>query len=551
MPPRVVGLDIGTFAVRAAELTLGDVPTLHTFGQVALPPGAVRSGEVVDVGAVSAAVRRLWSETRIRARTVVIGVGNQRVIVRHAELPTMSEEDMRAALQFEAQELIPIPVEEAILDFNLLEEVAGPEGDTRARILLVAAQRAMVQTHLAVVEAAGLAASNVDIVPFALVRALHRPSDDFFGETARAEAIVSIGAGVTTVVVHEDGVPRFVRILLVGGDDITRGIAEQLDVDPDTAEDLKRRADPLSREPLVAQAGQVVPGLIAPIVDDIRGSLDFYNASAESLPIESIIVTGGATRTVGLMDRLQTTLGDAVRLGRPLAGVRLGRTGLSEEQLAAAETLMATAIGLALAGAPTERGVRRITLLPREVTVVRERRQQLVLVGGAVGGFLLLLLLLWLLRGTQVSRERDNAEEAEQRAQTLQREVARLQDVTTLQADLLRRQNTVRGLLADDIAWTRLFQEVATAIPNDVWLTAFQGQKGTPGTVTFTAMGFDQTSTARWLLRIGDVGSFSGLWVPSSTKQPGPRGLTSFSSTADLTPAARSDRAERFASGTP
>ena len=558
MAARVVGLDIGTFAVRAAEMTVGtDAPVLNAFGQVTLPPGAVRNGEVVDTEAVGAAIRRLWAEARLSARTVVVGVANQRVIVRQAELPAMREEDMRSALQFEAQELIPIPVEDAILDFQVLEHVPGPEGEARARILLAAAQRDMVRTHLAAVERGGLTPSTVDLVPFALIRALHRPSTEFLAEAQGAEAIVSIGAGVTNVVVHEDGVPRFVRVLLVGGDDITEAIAEQLDVDLDLAEDMKRRADERSADTLVAEAGRIVGDRLNPIVDEIRGSLDFYLAQADSLPVERILVTGGASRTRGMLDHLQRTLGNTVEVGRPLASVRVGRTGLSETQLADAEPILAVPIGLALGGAPTERGARRITLLPTEVVVVREQRRQVVLVGTALAGLLILLIAVWLVRGLQVGRERDKAEEAEERTAALQREVNQLQDVTALQSDLERRQQVVRGVLADDVAWTRLLQEVAVAIPNDVWLTAFTGQKAvgigataTAGTVTFSAMGFDQTSTARWLLRVGDVGSFTGLWVPSSTKAPGPRGLTTFTSTANLTPSARSDRAtERVATG--
>ncbi len=132
----------------------------------------------------------------------------------------------------------------------------------------------------------------------------------------------------------------------------------------------------------------------------------------------------------------------------------------------------------------------------------------------------------------------------------LERERARLQDVTALAAEVAARRAQVQTVLANDVAWTRLFQEVATVIPNDVWLTGFTGQKAAPGTVNFTAKGFDQTSTARWLLRVADIRSFSGLWVPNSTKTgEGAAALVNFTSQANLTPAARSDRAARFADG--
>lgn len=551
MAPRVIGLDIGTFAVRAAELDLGgDQPTLLRFGQVTLPPGAVVNGEVENGEAVGAAIRRLWSESGFRSKQVVVGVANQRVIVRQADVTAMAEEDMRSALRFEAQELIPIPLDEAILDFQVLETIPNPDGEPQARILLAAAQRDMVRTHLAAVERGGLTPSAVDLVPFALIRALGGPPE-FLPEPGQGSAIVSIGAGVTNVVVHEAGVPRFVRILLIGGDDITQSIAEQLDVDVDLAEDLKRRANEDSDDDLEARTGAIVNQQIGSLVEEIRGSLDFYQAQADAAPYERVLLTGGASRTAGLLDRLQGALGTPVELAHPLATLRVGKVGLSDEQLADAEPLLATPIGLSMAGAPLEKGTRRITLLPTEVSEVREQRRQLSLVLMGVAALAGLLLILWFLRGMQLTREQDKAKQAEAEVAQLQSEVAQLQDLTALQTDLAARQTSAQAVLAGDVDWTRLLQDVATAIPNDVWLTGFTGAVGNPSTVNFAAMGFDQTSTARWLLRIGDLSSLNGLWVPSSTKSPGEGGLVSFTSTAGLTDAARSDRAAKYAPGAP
>jgi type IV pilus assembly protein PilM len=550
MATRVVGLDIGTFAVRAAELVVGgDRPTLARFGQVTLPPGAMQDGEIVNADAVGAAIRRLWSEAGFRTKRVVIGVANQRVIVRQADLPAMTDEDMRSALQFEAQELIPIPLEEAILDFQVLEEFSGPEGDPRMRLLLAAAQRDMVRTHLASLERGGLSASTVDLIPFALIRALTLGQEMSFEGSAPAEAIVCIGAGVTNVVVHEAGIPRFVRILLVGGDDITEAIATDLSVDLDLAEDLKRRADESSSDELVARAGAIANRRLGPLVEEIRGSLDFYLAQGDAAPFSRVLVTGGGARTPGLLARLDQALGTPVELAHPLQLVEVGRIGLSNGQLFDAEPLLTVPIGLALAASPVEKGQRRITLLPAEEVVVREQRRQVILTGTAVAGLFVILLLLWAARGVQVNNAEDEAEAKEAQVAQLRQEVAQFQDLTALQTDLTQRESAVRTVLTGDIEWTRLLQEVATAIPNDVWLTSFSGTNA--GTINFSAMGFDQTSTARWLLRIGELASFNGLWVPSSTKAPGPQGLVTFTSTANLTDAARSDRVNDLLQGPP
>ena len=130
MSQRVIGLDVGSHAITAAELKLGKngAVTVMKFGQIALRPGAVTCGEVVDVLEVSAALKRLWREAGFSSKKVVVGVGNQRVIVRPADMPAMPEKDLRSAVEFQAQELIPIPLEEAILDYQVLERYMGNGG---------------------------------------------------------------------------------------------------------------------------------------------------------------------------------------------------------------------------------------------------------------------------------------------------------------------------------------------------------------------------------------------------------------------------------------
>src|SRR4029077_6265063 len=178
------------------------------------------------------------------------------------------------------------------------------------------------------------------------------------------------------------------------------------------------------------------------------------------------------------------------------------------------EPVLTVPIGLALAG-EVQKGLRRISLLPGEVAVQREQRRQAVLVGGVGAGLAAVLLVAWAAKASQVSDERRKASDAEQQGENLRQQEAKLKGATTLGTEVTQREAQVSGVLANDVAWTRLFHDVATVIPSDVWLTSFSGQKAAGGgTVTFAARGFDHTSTARWLLRIGDLRSLSGLWVP-------------------------------------
>lgn len=551
MARTLIGLDVGTAAVRAAEVHFGrGRPDLVRFAQIALPPGAVVAGEVVDIAAVGAALKRLWKDGGFTGKRVVTGVAGSRVVARTTELPPMSDADLRSSLPFQVQELIPIPLAEAVIDHQVLETITDPELGERLRVLVVAAHRDVLRSLLAALDAGGLTAARVDLIPFALIRSLHE--SDFAELTdgasgAVAEAIVDIGGGVTNVVVHEHGVPRFLRSLATGGVELTEALVADLDVEFEEAEALKRRVDDSVE---AVQARDVVSAALAPVLEEIRTSLDFWQTTTGDDQLRRVVVTGGASRPAEVVARLERLVGVPVERGRPFDRVDAGKAGLDDESMEAAQAVGAVAIGLALSGESLPAGARRISLLPGEIAVHKRERRQVMLAAAAVAVFAGLLMAVYSLRNGRVSEAEDDAAIAEARTGELQAQIAQLSDVEVLEADIAARRASVQGVLAGDVAWGRLLQEVAAVLPNDVWLTSFSGTASnatTNGQVTFAAMGYDQTSTARWILRVSELEAFSGLWVPTSSKTTGAgRDLVTFSSNAELTPAASSGRAERY-----
>jgi type IV pilus assembly protein PilM len=347
-----IGLDIGTSGVRAAELSFGKgAITLEKFGQVALPEGAVRDGEVVDPDTVAAAIKQLWAHTKFSSKKVVIGVANQKVIVRQVDLPWMPVSELKKSLGYQVQDFVPMPVEQAVLDFHPLEELDAENGNRVLRGLWVAAARDMVNASIEAVQKAGLSAVMVDLSSFAVIRSL--TDADHLGMGARVEALVDVGARVTNIVVHQGGVPRFVRILLMGGQDVTDAVAERMGFPQDHAEAMKQQlglgvpADGMD----VQAATRVVEAVGATFVDEIRGSLDYYLASSGSAPISRLVLTGGGARLGGLAERLQAMTRVPVTVGTPMHGLQVGRTGLSPEQIAFVEPLAAVPVGLALGAA--------------------------------------------------------------------------------------------------------------------------------------------------------------------------------------------------------
>ena len=345
-----IGLDIGSTAVRAAELSAGAAPTVIRAAQVPLPAGAVENGEVREPEAVADALRQLWQQGGFKSRQVYLGVGNQRVVVREIALPYLPEKELRQSLGFQVQEFIPMSVDEAVLDYDPIGEF---EQDDRRmlRMLLVAAQRVMVDQIVSAVSAAKLEPLGLDLVPFALVRAVGTPDVTLDLEEAGEEAVIDVGSHVTNIVVHARGTTRFVRILPSGGRDITVAIARAAGIEDEAAERLKRGLE-LEDEPegpAPEDVRDVAMQRAGSFVDEIRSSLEFYTAQTRDARIGRVLITGGGSRLEGLLELMRQRIPVPVDVGRVFEHVP-SQLALSEAATAEAEPVLAIAVGLAIEG---------------------------------------------------------------------------------------------------------------------------------------------------------------------------------------------------------
>ncbi len=587
---RAVGVDLGSHAVRAAQVRLGDPPEVVAFGQVGIPRGVIEHGEVVDPGAVAGALRRLWSEAGIRDRRVRVGMANLRTIVRQVELPEMAPDELRSALEFQAGDFIPLPPEDTHLDFHVLETFTR-EGETEGevepmmRVLIAAVHRDVLDNALLAVREAGLQAVGVDLVPFALVRSLGSAGPRADGGTgqpgetgdtgdtadtaegegageadaspgtpavrAGTEAIVSVGSGVTVVVIHEHGVPRFVRIVDTGGDDVTDGVGEALDVDLEEAELLKRQVDEGGDR--AAETRAAMEGPTASIVDDVRGSIDFYISQLGARPVGRTLVTGGGALTSGLFDRLRDALDGPVELADPRDTIAIGDVGFDAEELTLLLPYLPVPVGLALGG--DKAAPYRINLLPSGQARVVPTARLLALGAGALAIVLVGLAVLTMQRNDELADVRSALEEQQAVNRSLQSEIDQLSDARALQGEVDASQGRVADLLGADVSWSRLLSEVARVIPTDVWLNDFngnasRGEGGLEGNVTFSAAGTDFPSVAAWLQRVATLPSFANAWVSEASRGTATFGsaevdTVNFSGSVELTPEAISERARQ------
>ncbi|MEU8237669.1 type IV pilus assembly protein PilM [Actinoplanes missouriensis] len=308
-PP--IGLDIGSSSIRAVEVRRSkDEYTLTNFGQYPLPAGTVSGGVIQDPVVVTSALKQLWAACKFGTKKVSLGVTNPQLVVREMSIANLPANQMKQALPFQVKEALPLAVERSLLDFYPLEE---PGDNPTVRGLLIAMPKDAVVTLVQAVQKAGLQVKDVDLASFALLRSASRLD-------AQVEAIVDIGANITSVVVHADGEPLFVRTLPRGGAEITESIATRLGIDVTEAETLKCR---------FGMHGDGNPDTVTALTDavrslssELRSSFTYLASGERQKQVTRVSLCGGSALMPGLAEHLQEQLGVAVMYADSTARLR-------------------------------------------------------------------------------------------------------------------------------------------------------------------------------------------------------------------------------------
>ncbi|GAA0449260.1 pilus assembly protein PilM [Actinoplanes capillaceus] len=308
-PP--IGLDIGSSSIRAVEVRRSkDDYSLVNFGQFPLEPGAVSAGVIQNPAAVTAALKQLWAACKFGTKRVTLAVTNPQLVVRETSIANLPAGQMRQALPFQVKEQLPLAVERSLLDFYPLEQ---PGDNPTVRGLLIAVPKEAVVTLVQAVQKAGLKVKGVDLASFAMLRAASRLD-------AQVEAIVDIGANITSVVVHADGEPLFVRTLPRGGAEITESIAGRLGLETAEAEALKCRYGLHGNGNPDAVAALV--DAVRPLSSELRSSFTYLASGERQKQVTRISLCGGSALMPGLAEHLQEQLGVAVRYADSAARLR-------------------------------------------------------------------------------------------------------------------------------------------------------------------------------------------------------------------------------------
>jgi type IV pilus assembly protein PilM len=351
----LVGLDIQPGFVAAVQARVNGSVVVEQAAAVPLAADTVRDGEVADQAALTDALRELFAGSGLNKR-VRVGVANQRTVLRTLELPPVTDrKELAAAVGFQAQDQVPMPLSNAVLDFHALGVIDTPAGP-RQRVVLVAAQRDMIERLLAAVREAGLRPEGVDLSAFALIRSLYRPHAASANQDAEAaERVLYLNVdGLTNLAIAEGQVCRFTRVVGAGMEGIAGEVAERRGIaiaearelvaavdlqepaeaevpepkaqatgdadapatDEDAAADASR-AENESDDQVAQQAPEaasdadvrmVIERGIHDIAGEVRNSLDFHRSQDGGGEVTRVVLSGSALDLPGFADALQSQL---------------------------------------------------------------------------------------------------------------------------------------------------------------------------------------------------------------------------------------------------
>ena len=333
MGKQVVGLKIGASQLAAARVSVNGSAQVCQLAREPLAPGLVSAGEVRDVEGLSLALKEFFAKHKLPRRAVRIGIANNRIGVRTIEVAGIGDpKQLGNAIRFRAQEVLPIPLDQAVLDFQVLSEGVNEENLPVRKVLLVVAYRDLVDNYVRACRAAGLRLIGVDLEAFALLRSL-APSTEL-GDAGERSALVAvaIGAERSTLAVSDGLTCEFTRVIEWGGTALTDALARGLDVEPPVAEVLKTQLsldgnevpEGLTEEQ-ATQAREALRGGLQAFARELVSSLQFYQGQTGSLGIREVVVAGGTAQLGGLASELQRLVGVSVRVGDPFDTVSVGK----------------------------------------------------------------------------------------------------------------------------------------------------------------------------------------------------------------------------------
>ncbi len=338
----VVGLDVGSFAVKLVELKerKGGEYQLQRLGIEPLSPEAIVDGSIMDSSLVVDAIQKLGEETAVKNANFATSLSGHSVIIKKIDLPAMAPEELAESIQWEAEQYIPFDINDVKLDYVLLDEQAQAD---QMEVLLVAVKRDKVNDYVSVIQQAGRAAALVDIDSFA-VQNCYEANYDI--DPMKVLALVNMGSSVTNINILARGSTVFWRDISFGGNQFTEALQREFNLSFEQAESLKR-GESVDRYS-AADARSVLDTVSGEMAAEIQKTFDFFGATSSEGAVDELIVSGGCALTPNLVDALKDRFGLPTELMNPFRRIQIKESDFDIAWIQSVAPMLAVSVGLAI-----------------------------------------------------------------------------------------------------------------------------------------------------------------------------------------------------------
>jgi len=343
-PKAVVGLDIGSSAVKAIEMKAsGKGYKVSAFGTQPVPPDSIVDGAIIDAGAVAEAIQRIFEDKAFRSKEVAASLSGNAVIVKKISLPVMTAAEVDESIYWEAEQYIPFDIQDVNLDYQILDQGRSYEGKGTMDVLLVAAKKEKIADYTGVIAQAGRVPVVVDVDAFALQNAYEA---NYGLEPSEVVVLLNAGASAININIISEGQSVFTRDVSIGGNAYTEAVQRELNLPFDSAEMLKRGVP--TDGATFEDARPVLRAMTDNVLLEVQKTFDFYKATASSDRIDRVVLSGGASRVEGFAEMLQDRFNTPVEDFDPFRRIAVDPKRLPNDIREEVGATAAVAVGLAL-----------------------------------------------------------------------------------------------------------------------------------------------------------------------------------------------------------
>lgn len=345
---QLVGLDIGSYSIKLVEIEhKKDGKLLKNIGIAHIPGGSLGPNGIKDPEPIKQAIKELFDNLKIKNKKIAVSLPGTLVIAKKISLADREDIDLEDAIKHEAEQFVPFDMEEVNLDFDIMAsfyDESAQQDSGRLEIMVVAAQKSLVESYITVFQDSGLALHVIDVDMFAMQNSFKISPEDINPE--KCYVLIDIGAETLSTNVVKGDISLFVRSSPLGGMQITKQIMHEFQIGIEDAEKIKLGTTKLE-ENQNKKIRDIFSNVIGEWVDEIRGNIDFVSRTYPGEEIEKIFITGGSSTIAGLKELISDKTGIPVQELDPFGGLNIDKN-IDPAYLKHISSQFAVGVGLAL-----------------------------------------------------------------------------------------------------------------------------------------------------------------------------------------------------------